>query len=318
MSQMPLSPIIKRSCSKDKKSSLSDHIASDYIENSELWESLYPGLNLSYLKQHFYDYCGNRFPQELFFGQWFGGLIELKWKRYISSLSIGRPLSYILKSAHFYDSDFYVDERVLIPRFETEVLLEQIFNELKSLDQSKSNFHIRVAEVGVGPGTIGLTIAQEKYKRALDLVLGDFSDEAIEVCRLNLFRLGYAIAPKNSVSLIKSDRLESFEGQFDLIYSNPPYIKKIADIKGVHEQVIKHEPEMALFLNDHEYKMWFSHFFQQVDLHLNEEGLFIMEGHEYHLEKQLKQIKKIFSCEGEILTDLTGRNRILKVRKKNG
>ncbi len=318
MSQTPLLPTIKPNCSKDKKNSLLYSLEKSFEENQELWTKFYPGLSFSYLKNHFYEYCGNRFPVDIFYNQWFGGLIELKWRRYSSLLSLGRPLSYITKSGFFFETEFYVDERVLIPRFETEVLLELVFEELKVLDKQIPCRPIRLAEVGVGPGTLALSIAQQKYAHSLQIVAGDLSDEALGVCKLNEFRLGFAIPKENSVELIKSDRMSKFTGSFDLIYSNPPYIKRKSDFSQVHEQVAKHEPEMALFLEDDEYNEWFELLFKQVDKYLTSGGLFLMEGHEEHLESLLEKIRTIFSCEGEVVKDLTGRNRILKIRKNNG
>ncbi len=328
MSQMPLSHTIKQSYLKDKKSSstetqdkslcLGDYLELCFKENQNLWSETYPGLTLQYLKQHFYDSCGNRFPLNLFYNQWFGGEVALKWEQYFSMLNLGRPLAYISKEAFFFDTDFYVDERVLIPRFETEVLLEQIFDELKSLDKILPCRSIKVAEVGVGPGTLSLSVAQKKYVHPLSIEAGDISQDALDVCRLNLFRLGFVLPKENHVELFESDRLEKMSGHFDIIYSNPPYIKKQADLNGVHKQVLENEPELALFLEDETYEDWFTSFFIQVGEKLNNDALFLMEGHEEHLKNQLNQIQSIFPCEGEIIKDLTGRDRILKVRKKNG
>lgn len=316
MSQMPLSPIIKPNFSKDKKSNLLEFLEESFKCNEELWTQLYPGLSFSYLKNHFYEYCGNRFPKDLFYQQWFGGLIEVKWKRYSSLLKLGKPLEYINKSGYFFETDFYVDERVLIPRFETEVLLEHIFKEIKSLDKKLPDREIRLAEVGIGPGTLSLSVAQHRFSHPLDIVAGDLSDEALEVCRINTFRLGFAIPEENSVQIIRSDRMKGFSGKFDLIYSNPPYIKKKSDFEEVHKQVARYEPEVALFIEDNEYNEWFHLFFTQVEEHLNCGGLFLMEGHENHLEFLAKQMTSKNIFEGEIIKDLSGRNRILKIRKK--
>lgn len=317
MSQTPLSPTIKQNSLRDKKNNLYSHLEKSFEEYGETWQSFYPGLSFSFFINHFYEYCGNRFPRDSFFNQWFGGLIELKWKRYSSLLDLGKPLSYITKSGYFFETEFYVDERVLIPRFETEVLLEEIIKELNQLDK-KSQQVIEMAEVGVGPGTLSLSVAQLNYKNGLNIVAGDLSQDALDVCRLNLFRLGFSIPNKNRVSLICSDRLAKMKGSYDLIYSNPPYIKKQGDLEDVHNNVVKNEPEVALFLEDEEYENWFQLFFEQVNTCLKEGGLFLMEGHEKHLQSLLKKIKETFSCEGSVIQDLNGRDRLLKIRKLNG
>ena len=120
---------------------------------------------------------------------------------------------------------------------------------------------------------------------------------------------------QNKIDMIQSDRMEMFSGTFDVIYSNPPYIKKKSDFENVHVQVAKYEPELALFLEDNEYEQWFEVLFKQVDQLLVAGGFFLMEGHEKHLELLLNKIKKSFPCQGELIKDLTGRNRILKIRR---
>lgn len=319
MSQMHSLPTIKPSSLRAKKNrTLLDALEKNFSKYSEAWTAWYPGLSLPYLKNHFYDYCGKPFSYDDFFGQWFGGQLESVWVDYKEKLDRGVPLAYIIKKAYFFESEFIVDNRVLIPRFETEVLLEQIFNEMKSLDKTTPCRAIRVAEVGVGPGTISLSLAQRKYAHPLHISAGDISIDALKVCELNTFQLGFSIPRENKVDLILSDRMKEFSGIFDMIYSNPPYIKKKSDFDDVHVQVSTHEPEMALFLEDDEYERWFDHFFKEVGQYLAVGGLFLMEGHENHLELLLEKIKMTFSCDGEVIKDLTGRNRILKIRKNHG
>lgn len=318
MSQMPSSPTIKPNCLKGRTNSLSDSVAESFDKYIETWKLWYPGLSLAYLKNHFYEYCGKIFSYENFYQQWFGGEIQHHWLSYCEQLNTGVPLAYLTKSAFFFESEFFVDGRVLIPRFETEILLEQIFNVLNELDKKLPCHAIKIAEVGVGPGTISLSLAQKKYTHPLHILAGDLSDEALEVCRVNAFRLGLALPKQNKLDLIQSDRLENFSGTFDLIYSNPPYIKRKSDFEDVHIQVAQYEPEMALFLEDGEYEQWFERFFKQVGQLLVTGGFFLMEGHENHLELLLHKIKKTFPCQVELIKDLTGRNRILKIRKNNG
>ena len=109
--------------------------------------------------------------------------------------------------------------------------------------------------------------------------------------------------------------MANFSQKYDIIFSNPPYIKRQADLSGVHKQVLENEPEVALFLEDESYDEWFACLFRQVGEKLKKGSVFLMEGHEDHLDDQLKQIQLTFPCVGEVIKDLTGRNRILKVRK---
>lgn len=312
---MPLSPITKQSSSKDKKSSLFDYIAILFEENSENWREAYPSLTLSYLMNNFYDLVGNKIPYTVFYDQWAGGLLLQKWNQYFEFLKLGRPLAYITHQAFFFETDFYVDERVLIPRFETELLLEQVMTELSALDKVGIPT-IRMAEVGVGPGTLSLSLAQMSYKAELDIQAGDISKEAIQVCEHNKYRLGFKIPNKNTIELLISDRMEKMGEGFDIIFSNPPYIKREKDLSQVHHQVVKNEPDQALFLDDEIYDEWFISFFKEVNEKLKSGGLFVMEGHENHLQSLFEVAKKIITIsEGSVLPDLTGRDRLLKLRK---
>jgi len=83
------------------------------------------------------------------------------------------------------------------------------------------------------------------------------------------------------VEFVLSDRMEKFNGIFDLVLSNPPYIKRVSDKGSVHTQTLEHEPDVALFLDDENYEEWFLTFFN--GLKLRKGGKFICEGHENHL-----------------------------------
>lgn len=223
----------------------------------------------------------------------------------------GVPLQYISKRAYFYNSEFYVDERVLIPRNETELLVERAIKEIEAFPREL----VKVAEVGVGPGTIALSLLQEINNKVVEYTATDISSGALDVFKLNQFKLNFKIDPRHKVECIETDRLRNISGTFDIILSNPPYIKAKQDRSLVHHQVLLHEPHVALFLEDDEYEDWFMDFFKQVHDRLNEKGLFLMEGHESHLSELVKKCEKVFNKEGEVLKDLTGRERFLLIRK---
>jgi release factor glutamine methyltransferase len=141
----------------------------------------------------------------------------------------GEPLQYIRRRTEFYSREFYVDDRVLIPRPETELVVEAA---LKRAPRGG-----RVVDIGAGSGCISISIERERD----DLrVLGiDRSIDALAVAAMNRKRLG------SGVALAASDLLSSVRGTFDLIVSNPPYVP-LAEYEQLAVEVRIHEPRMAL------------------------------------------------------------------------
>tara|TARA_B100000035_G_scaffold312725_1_gene324842 strand:+ start:111 stop:953 length:843 start_codon:yes stop_codon:yes gene_type:complete len=143
------------------------------------------------------------------------------------------PLAYLTKSKEFWKSDFYVDNRVLIPRPDTEIIIEEILSIFKV--KKINNF----LEIGVGSGCIVLSILNEiKNLKATGI---DISQKALEVCKINSKKLGL----NSRLRLYKSD-IDKFDiGKYDLIVSNPPYICR-SDLNNLMKDVIGYEPKNAL------------------------------------------------------------------------
>ena len=143
------------------------------------------------------------------------------------------PFEYILKEAEFYGRNFYVDPRVLIPRNETELLIEILIED--NVEEEP-----RIIDLGTGSGCIGISIALEIPKSK---VIGlDSSIDAIDVATINKDLL-----KASNFNLVKSDWLSEInENNFDVIISNPPYI----DLSDPHLEHLKHEPQSALIASD--------------------------------------------------------------------
>ena len=141
----------------------------------------------------------------------------------------GEPLQYIRGRADFYGREFLVDDRVLIPRPETELLVEEA---LKRLPRGA-----RMLDVGAGSGCVSVTLSLERPDLRVFAI--DISPAALAVARRNSERLGA------SVRLAASDVLDSVRGRFDAIVSNPPYIAA-GDVASLQTEVRAHEPHGAL------------------------------------------------------------------------
>ncbi|MDD7200983.1 MAG: peptide chain release factor N(5)-glutamine methyltransferase [Sphaerochaetaceae bacterium] len=143
----------------------------------------------------------------------------------------GRPMAYILGHRGFYDLDFTVDERVLIPQPDTETLVEDV------LRTTKADPDLAILDLCTGSGCIGITLAKHL---GCHVTLSDLSEDALKVAGINAKRW----LDEGQYTLVHSDLFEQISGTFDLIVSNPPYLTK-EWIKEASEEV-RREPVMAL------------------------------------------------------------------------
>jgi release factor glutamine methyltransferase len=230
---------------------------------------------------------------------------------FFESLKKGIPLEYITGYSFFYRSLFKVTNDVLIPRSETEILVEMAEEEIKKNYAKKT---CKVLDLGTGSGAIALSLMSLSGTE-LHITASDISSKALRIAKENAFNLKYSFSPINTIEFIESDKFEKINDQFNLILSNPPYIKANADKKGVHHQVIKFEPELALFLKDDEYTQWFTSFFESIFQKLLPEGVSLIEGHEDHLDELADISKKIGFSHVHVIMDYTQRKRFLKLKK---
>lgn len=165
--------------------------------------------------------------------------------------SLGEPLAYIFNQKEFFGLPFIVNENVLVPRPETELLVEAVLAWVKPETQ------YNILDLGTGSGCIGLTLAKKIPNSKVTLV--DISAGAIKVVEENAKNLGFVGEEANRLKITESDAGEiNFPSQsFDIIVSNPPYID-LSD-KDVQGSVKKYEPHLALFAEEHGYqklKLW--------------------------------------------------------------
>ncbi|MCL2565259.1 MAG: peptide chain release factor N(5)-glutamine methyltransferase [Defluviitaleaceae bacterium] len=142
------------------------------------------------------------------------------------------PIAYIINHVEFMGLDFYIDENVLIPRPDTETLVEAA---IKSIMENNVE---TVLDICTGSGAIGISIAH--HCPQIKVTLADISRKALDIARIN--------SEKNSICIdcIESDMFENIEKKFDLIVSNPPYISK-NEMAELPENVANYEPHMALY-----------------------------------------------------------------------
>lgn len=218
---------------------------------------------------------------------------------------IGRekfPVQYLLNEQEFYGRKFYVDRGVLIPRQDTEILVEKMIDTLKD-KVLKNEIHPKILDIGVGSGIIGITAALEIES---SYVLGvDISDKALETAQKNK-----EILKVSNIKFLKSDLFENVEfREFDMIVSNPPYIS-LNEVGIMSDDTLLHEPSEALFAeNDGLY--FYYEICQKASDYLADFGYLLFEiGY-----KQGKNVAKIMASSGfkniEVVKDLAGLDRVV-------
>ena len=155
------------------------------------------------------------------------------FKKLVHERATRKPIAYLLKKKSFWNSEFYVNKNTLIPRPDTEVILEQI------LKFTKNKNYLNILDIGVGSGCILLSVLNERknfYGTGIDI-----SKNSLDTCKINAKKL----LLDRRVKFFKSDVDKFAIGKYDLIVSNPPYIKT-CNLKYLESDVIKFEPKLAL------------------------------------------------------------------------
>lgn len=162
-----------------------------------------------------------------------------KWNAVLHQLEQQKPIQYIFGRAHFYGLEFEVNENTLIPRPETEELVEWI------IEENNAKVNISVLDIGTGSGCIAISLAKNLTDATVSAI--DVSDDALAVAKRN------AAHNNAEVNFILRDILaaESLPQQYDVIVSNPPYVRNL-EKDDIKDNVLKYEPHLALFVEDND------------------------------------------------------------------
>ncbi len=213
----------------------------------------------------------------------------------IEELRKGRPVQYIVGNVDFFDVNLKVDERVLIPRFETEGLVEIALAYLPSQK-------LKVVDVGTGSGCIAINI--KKKRPYFDVTGLDISKQALEVAKEN------AVRNNTEIRFLEGNLLEPLSDKYDCIISNPPYISYDEEIMDV---VKNNEPHLALYAPNNGL-----YFYDEILKHAKEclnEDYYIFFEIGYLQALAVKELAlKYLKCDVEIKKDLNGFDRYIIIR----
>lgn len=214
-------------------------------------------------------------------------------KKLIERRETGEPLAYLTNNIGFWNLDLYVNRKVLVPRPETEVLVQNVLEDFNSE-------RIAVLDLGTGSGAIGLSLAKDRPDWLV--ICSDISLDALKVASINMLR------NSTNVQLVNTDWLNSFKPKyFDVIVSNPPYIN--SSDPRIFSDGLKYEPIEAL-VSDSEGLGDIKKIIQQGSKMLKDRGFLFLE-HGYDQSVKVVDIFKSYGFSGiKIHKDLNGHNRV--------
>lgn len=226
----------------------------------------------------------------------------------LNRLKQEEPIQYIIGETEFFGLSFKVNPHTLIPRPETEELVDWIIKQPTIHNQQRN-----ILDIGTGTGCIAISIAKELSKTKVFAL--DVSVKALKIAKQN--------AELNDVNIhfLKVDilnkahwNLEFKDLEFDIMVSNPPYVRELEklEMKG---NVLKHEPELALFVEDNDPLIFYRTICEFAQQHLKSEGMLFFEINQYLGDEMLQLLKTYHFKNIELKKDMFGNNRMVKAIK---
>ncbi|MEZ7496026.1 peptide chain release factor N(5)-glutamine methyltransferase [Leeuwenhoekiella aequorea] len=219
-------------------------------------------------------------------------------------LHTNEPIQYIIGETEFYGYPFEVTDAVLIPRPETEELVEWITKDL----QEQIFTNLSILDIGTGSGCIAISLAKNLPNAKISAI--DISEKAIELAQRN--------AEKNAVSVnfLERDILNTsvLPHKYTVIVSNPPYVRNLEKAE-ILSNVLDHEPGLALFVDDSDPLIFYRKISELAYSFLEEEGILYFEINQYLGEETINLIKNIGFTTVELRDDFAGKPRMIKAKR---
>ena len=229
---------------------------------------------------------------------------SLELQNIILQLKTGKPYQQILCETEFYGLKFFVDEHVLIPRPETEELLELAIAKIKDSGLAKKDF--KILDIGTGSGIIPIVLKKHFPEAIISAI--DFSENALKTAKRN------ADFHQVGINFIHQDYLKSdLTDVYDVIISNPPYIG-MEEEDEIADSVKQFEPKMALFSPTSNALIFYEKIAEDCKSHLAENGFVFLEINQKLGKETLELFTDVLS-ETELIKDLSGNERFVRGRK---
>lgn len=224
-----------------------------------------------------------------------------KWNTILADLQQEKPIQYITGEAWFYGLRFEVNENTLIPRPETEELVEWILN--SPITQHPTP--ITILDIGTGTGCIPISLKANLPEANVSAI--DVSEKALEVAKRN------AASNKVEINFIQANILEveDLNQHFDIIVSNPPYVRNL-EKEEIKKNVLDYEPHLALFVEDTDALLFYRKIAQIALKNLTPNGLLFFEINQYLGKETVELLQNLGFKNIELKKDMYGNDRMIK------
>ena len=224
-----------------------------------------------------------------------------QWRNIVSDLKIQKPIQYILGETEFYGLRFEVNENTLIPRPETEELVELIISN-KQITESPNT--LKILDIGTGSGCIAISLAKNIPNAEVFAI--DVSEKALATAKKNA-----EINEVNVTFLLKNIlETEDLEQQFDIIVSNPPYVRNLEKAEIKHN-VLEYEPHLALFVEDADALLFYRKITQLAIKDLNPNGKLYFEINQYLGKETVELLESMNFKNIELIKDIYDNHRMI-------
>lgn len=227
------------------------------------------------------------------------------WNSILEQLKQEIPVQYLLGKTSFYGLDFEVNENVLIPRPETEELVEWILESQKTKGESQK---VKILDIGTGSGCIAISLAKNLPNATVFAI--DVSEKALATAQKNAEINAVNVTFINQNILETEDLLQ----QFDVIVSNPPYVRNL-EKEEIKKNVLDNEPHLALFVEDNDALIFYKKIAELAQKNLSENGQLYFEINQYLGKEMIDLLEKMNFVTIELRKDIYGNDRMVFGKK---
>ncbi|SCY64068.1 peptide chain release factor N(5)-glutamine methyltransferase [Flavobacterium caeni] len=225
------------------------------------------------------------------------------WNLVLEKLKAFEPIQYLIGKTHFFGLTFEVNPHVLIPRPETEELVQWIL----SNNQIHKSTNLHLLDIGTGSGCIAVALAKNLPNAQVSAI--DVSSEALQIAARNATHNGV------TVDFIQKDILQTHDlaASYDVIVSNPPYVRHL-EKQEIKPNVLDHEPHLALFVDDHDALVFYRKIANLALQHLSKNGQLYFEINQYLAKETMDMLEQAGFSQLELRKDLYGNHRMVLAR----
>jgi release factor glutamine methyltransferase len=230
------------------------------------------------------------------------------WDSILEQLKLEIPIQYLLGKTSFYGLDFEVNENVLIPRPETEELVDWIISENLKISESRS---LKIVDIGTGSGCIAISLAKNLPNAKVFAI--DVSQKALVTARKNAIQnsVNVTFLEQNILEVDSLSAVEGLSQDFDIIVSNPPYVRNL-EKEEIKKNVLDNEPHLALFVEDNDALLFYRKIAELAKKNGSKSVQLYFEINQYLGEEMIELLEEIGFENIQLRKDIYGNDRMMR------